>query len=207
MIYAISPSGEKISANKNTEGYCENCKEKLIPKCGEINIWHWSHQNKTDCVDYYEPETEWHLGWKKLVKKEFCEVIIGKNRADIINDKRTVIELQNSPLSTDKIKIREQNYNKMIWLVNGINPQNPILPRFDYWEELRNGKVTFFKFRWNYPRKSWIFATKQVFIDFGTEIFLIKKQYGKSGWGFVYKPEQFIETYLKGCLDDRNKKN
>lgn len=120
LLYALSENEERILAEKEIVGFCSICGEKLIPKCGKINIWHWSHKGNTDCDKWSEGETEWHLNWKNYIDENNREVIIRKNgivhRADILNEKNVVVELQHSYISPDEIKEREEFYDNMVWL-------------------------------------------------------------------------------------------
>ena len=118
MIFAKNEEGEKVEAIPNTIGFCPSCNERLSAKCGNLKVWHWSHIGRRDCDDWYEPETEWHLDWKRLFGKENCEVVIPPHRADIFGNFNVVIELQRSNISIEEIKKREAFYKKMIWIVD-----------------------------------------------------------------------------------------
>jgi len=110
MIWAINHK-IRIKAEPKKEGYCPLCEERLIPKCGMINRWHWSHKSFSDCDVWGEGETEWHLDWKQNFPSESQEVSILNHRADIfLKDKGLVIELQNSPIQMEEI--RERVYAK-----------------------------------------------------------------------------------------------
>ncbi len=118
MIYAHNPEKERIEAVPGATGVCPGCGERLVPKCGEFKVWHWAHNGRHDCDDWHEPETEWHLGWKRLFGKENCEVVMPPHRADIYGNFNVVIELQHSSISPSEIRKREDFYKKMIWLVD-----------------------------------------------------------------------------------------
>ncbi len=117
MLYALNSKNEKVKATPRAKSICPLCGESLIAKCGSIKSWHWSHQ-RNDCDSWYEPETEWHLGWKRLVDSQYTEVVMSNHRADIIGNNGLVIELQNSPISVEEIQKREQFYGNMIWVFN-----------------------------------------------------------------------------------------
>ena len=123
MLFAIVNS-EKLEAKPGTTGVCPLCERPLIPKCGEINIWHWAHQKEEGCDSWYEPETEWHKNWKLMFGKDNCEIVMNRDDVRHIADIRTtgdiVIELQNSPIQKDVIRKRESFYgDRMLWVVNG----------------------------------------------------------------------------------------
>ena len=219
MFYAIKDN-IKIRPNPNIkDAVCPLCNEQVIPKCGEIKIWHWSHKANADCDSFGEPESEWHLNWKNNFNKECQEVIIKKcvseycydkkynhnhttddhgdctdcifikHRADIKLDNGLIIELQNSHLSSDKIKEREEFYGNMIWILNG----QTICSSLGLKKEKGNGIRTF---RWKHPPKSWWVANKPIIVDWDKEnVFIIKKIYQNipcGGWGIMKQKKEFI---------------
>ena len=122
MLYGLVGGDRKALATPKARGVCPSCGQVLIAKCGQIKVWHWAHKTGFDCDSWYEGESDWHLGWKKLVMPEFCEVVFGANRehrADIVGNNGVVVELQNSAISPVDIQEREKFYEDMIWLFNG----------------------------------------------------------------------------------------
>jgi hypothetical protein len=119
MMYARSPVGTKVLATPGTVATCPGCDDKLIPKCGEIVVWHWSHHAHPDCDAWFEPESEWHHAWKRHFPPEQVEVVIGPHRADAVANS-TVIEFQHSLISTREIREREDFYvdtiGAMVWI-------------------------------------------------------------------------------------------
>jgi competence CoiA-like predicted nuclease len=91
-----------------------------MSKCGSINIWHWAHVTTVDCDAWGEPESEWHLNWKRGLPLDWIEVVMEdddcKHRADIRLPTGLVIELQHSPISVEEIQKREAFYQNMIWI-------------------------------------------------------------------------------------------
>jgi competence CoiA-like predicted nuclease len=118
VLYAYDQNKKKIEATPSSTGYCPGCGEQLIPRCGNIRVWHWAHKSSHDCDTWHKPETEWHIGWKKLFGRENCEVVIHPHRADILGNMNVVIELQHSKISAEEIEERETFYKKMIWVVD-----------------------------------------------------------------------------------------
>jgi competence CoiA-like predicted nuclease len=179
MIWALK-NNEKTKATPKEKAICPLCNEEVISKCGEIKVWHWSHKADFDCDSFGEPETEWHINWKNNFPKEQQEVIIGKHRADIKTKNGIVIELQNSSLSTIKIKEREEFYKNMIWLLNGKKLANNL--------DLRKNK-DIITFRWKHPPKSWWYSKKPIYID------LQRTFIGKPSWYEYGKAGCFNEYY------------
>jgi competence CoiA-like predicted nuclease len=192
-MYANSITNEKVLAKPKSKAICPFCKEELISKCGHIKIWHWSHKKDNECDLWAERDSEWHLSWKTLVKKDCCEVKLGNHRADILN-KKLIIELQNSFISPEEIIERENFYNRMIWLFNII----PFINHFVF-----KVKENYFTFRWKYPKRSLAYISKPLFFDFGDKILEVKKIYFSKycgGWGRFYTKEEFKDYYLGGIL-------
>jgi competence CoiA-like predicted nuclease len=210
MIWALENNNEKILAEPNKKARCPNCKEKVISKCGNINIWHWAHKNSEDCDSWSEGETQWHIDWKNNFPEENQEIIVGKHRADIKTKNGLVIEFQNSSISSEEIKERENYYGEMIWLLNGDKFCNNFKLR-------KKGEV--YTFRWRHPRKCWWNSNKEIYIDmnnyffesfdqeirepyiehpFIDKILLIKKLYSNipcGGWGKIISKEEFLKTF------------
>lgn len=108
------------------EAICPFCKKPLIPKCGNINMWHYAHKSNYECDTWKTGETDWHLSWKAKFPKSCVEVTIKSenssqqsHRADVKLKSGVIIEFQNSHLSTDEITEREDFYKQMIWIING----------------------------------------------------------------------------------------
>jgi hypothetical protein len=168
-----------------------------VAKCGDIVVWHWSHR-ADECDPWYEPESDWHLQKKLAFPPEWQEVVVGNHRADV-KTPTIVIELQASSLAPEEITERESFYGRMVWVLRGS----------DFWDSLNfRQRDGFVSFRWKWPRKSWWFATKPVYIcpngstwdgraqendwdqsmirDLGRSMFLIKKLHHETpcgGWG------------------------
>jgi len=125
MHFAVDDLGNRISPFPKGKGWCPLCGSQLLAKCGEINIWHWQHFGERVCDDWFEKETKWHLEWKEKFAPECREVIIEddaeKHIADVKTPSGTIIEFQNSSISSTTIKMRENFYGDMIWVVNAIH--------------------------------------------------------------------------------------
>lgn len=127
MHYAIDEFRNRIAPSPGKKGWCPLCNSGMIAKCGQINIWHWQHFGERFCDDWLENETEWHRKWKEHFPLECREVIIEENGelhiADVKTAHGTVIEFQNSSISSTTITIRENFYENMVWIVNAMHFQ------------------------------------------------------------------------------------
>lgn len=140
MLYANSPNGEKITATPGALGACPGCEDKLIPKCGELVTWHWSHYGHPDCDDWFEPESDWHRAWKGCFPPDQVEVVMPPHRADVIA-RRTVIEFQHSAIPTYEIRQREDFYTaevgRLTWVFDAREFAGNLEFRYrDTWTEL-----------------------------------------------------------------------
>lgn len=218
MLFAIDENNKKILATPNSKAICPQCKQKVISKCGEINIWHWSHVNSADCDTWNEGETEWHWNWKSKFSG-LSEIPIIKNgvmhRADICLPNGVVIEFQHSPISVKEIQERESFYERMIWVFDIQSACDP------YWMEIisnplkingvqpdsgnfqirgRLGINELCTFRWKHPRKSIAYAKSPVYLDLGFgNLFQLIKMYPNipcGGKGYIRNRDEFIYNVI-----------
>ena len=130
ITFAYDQNGEKIRqpSFSGQRAECPICKGTLIGKCGEINVWHWAHEDGTECdtwKEFQNKQTKWHLDWKAKFPLDWQEVRVEEDGkihiADIKTSSGLVIEFQNSSISTFTIRERENFYKNMIWVVNAKN--------------------------------------------------------------------------------------
>ena len=162
----------------NKQALCPSCKDTVISKCGEINVWHWSHK-ANDCDSWHEPETHWHRQWKEHFPLNQQEVVFGMHRADI-NVHGTTILLQNNYISPAEIRERETYYKDVVW----------VFKADEFFDNIKlKDRKDYYSFRWKHPRKHIWYATKPVFLDFNDGIMLyLGKVYKKipcGGWGYT----------------------
>jgi hypothetical protein len=191
MIYATSTTGEKIKPTPKTHATCPGCKGEVLAKCGSINTWHWAHKAK-DCDSWHEPETEWHLKWKSYANPEHCEIVMGPHRADVLGPLGVVVEFQNSPISPEVIREREEFYQKMIWIVNA----ESFCDRLSFTQIFENDELNLSYFSWAFPRKSWFKAEKAVFLDLGNKSVKVEQK--------VKIEEYYPEEYEIGVWINRS---
>jgi len=121
MQYAIV-SGQKQEPLPQMKGVCEICGAETIAKCGEKVRWHWAHRTKQSCDPWWENETQWHRDWKAHFPESYrevsfrCEKTDEKHRADVVTDKKLVLEIQNSPISLAELRSREEFYKNLVWV-------------------------------------------------------------------------------------------
>jgi hypothetical protein len=151
--------------------------------------------------------------------KENVEVVIGKNRADIVTSYGEVCELQNSGISGDEIESRNVAYKGPIWLFNGTDGGDRFELKAYYgpWQQfdaikkmnavkLEHGEEQSCNiYRWSNPRKPWLWAPSgKLFIDLGSYVLYILSH--PKSWesqqgpcliaGFPISKQQFIEGVL-----------
>ena len=166
MLWANTETG-KATASPGTSGTCPSCGASLIPKCGSIVSWHWAHKS-CDCDKWSEPESEWHIGWKRQFPSDWHELVMGPHRADV-GTERGVIEIQRSSISSEEIQEREEFYKRMIWVVwAGDWCLNPILGwhRSNYEKiekpPISNGNLFDFLGSWEEPEELKQYYKRQV---------------------------------------------
>jgi competence protein CoiA len=127
MEYALV-SGQREEARpelRGVKGVCPYCREPVIAKCGDVRVWHWAHRGKRTCDVWWEPETDWHRGWKDHFPNTWREAIHfahdgEKHIADVKTESGTVLEFQHSRLSRDERESRESFYPNMAWVVDAL---------------------------------------------------------------------------------------
>jgi competence protein CoiA len=125
----------KTEASKGAIGICPCCGSKLIAKCGDVKVNHWSHQGIRNCDLWWENETEWHREWKGNFTKEWQEVIhtdetTGERHiADIKTSHGLVVEFQHSQINPIERISRERFYKNLVWVVDGTRLKRDY-PRF-----------------------------------------------------------------------------
>lgn len=202
MLYALDDDGERVEALPGGIGYCPGCEASLIPKCGEIRVWHWAH-HQADCDSWYEPESEWSLGWKRLVLPKHCEVPFGDHRADIVGDGGIVIKLQFSTPSVEEAREREAHFKRMIWLFDASS--------FIHNVELRRKdpeRPAYRTFRWKWPRPTHARLKAPLYWDMGKAgIFRVRKVYESTpcgGCGDILSRRAFIQQFLSTVVAPPN---
>jgi hypothetical protein len=196
MMYALDDSKRMVMAQPGLAGKCPSCDDALVPHCGEIVVWHWSHKKRLDCDPWYEGETRWHRGWKESLRPECCEVVIGEHRADVVTSHfgtRMVLELQHSSISPAVVRERERFYGPMIWLFDGYVFERNIefRPKWkneklnDKWEDveeedkpiiLKAVPPAYYSFRWRNPRQSLWEVKRPMFWDFSDSPYMTDQQ-------------------------------
>ena len=128
-------NNNRVEAQPQLKGLCSCCSKPVIAKCGTRKIWHWSHKNKTDCDNWWEPETEWHRAWKSNFPTDWQEVPLlnestgEKHIADVRTAHNLAVEFQHSHIEPQEQNSREQFYKNMVWVVDGTRLKRDY-PRF-----------------------------------------------------------------------------
>jgi competence protein CoiA len=170
----------RIEAQPKLNGLCCCCSMPVIAKCGTRKIWHWAHKSKTDCDNWWEPETEWHRTWKNNYPADWQEISLFDKRtsekhiADVRTVQNLVIEFQHSNINSQERTSREQFYKNMVWVVDGTRLKRDY-PRFlKEWK--RDGISEVYKtdksgiFKVGFPEfcfpEAWLESSVPVIFDF-----------------------------------------
>jgi len=193
MYYAIV-NGDRQPPTPRLEGICPSCHTTVIPKCGKVKTWHWSHKKVGECDPWAESLTEWHLAWQSAVLDNAVEVVMENHRADIVGNDSAVIELQHSPIKPEEITERENFYGNMVWLFDATE-------RFLFQV---SGDRVFFSFGPQETEHHIKACQKPVFLDFGgllveVEIFTNKLS-RLAGFGLSRSREWFRSRFLSSVL-------
>lgn len=160
MIYAKDENGKKIKASRKAIGTCFHCGEKLTPKCGEVNTWHWSHSKETECDSAGKDMSQWHIDWQEMFPEENREVKVMYNRgyriADVKLDSGLVIEFQHSQIPNNIIWEREKVHENMIWILDYTS---------NYYRIFRQGKDMYYMTLTGF-KKNFAFSNKPIYINF-----------------------------------------
>lgn len=178
MQFAFAIDNTHLEAEPGKSATCRDCGGRVIAKCGEHRVWHWSHIGRRDCDSWWEPETPWHRGWKGLFPKDSQEIICrsetGENhRADVKTLSGLVIEFQRSPIAPDEQRKREPFYgDRLIWVIDGTRLAGD-MRRFNQGGRnlvrMTSGVLSVFLTQdpaASFPRQ-WLECEAPVFLDFG----------------------------------------
>ena len=180
---------ERIEATKGAKGKCPCCGSELIAKCGEVYAHHWAHKKK--CVDHWwENEKEWHRNWKNQFPKEWQEVIHRdksgeKHIADVKTSEGWAIEFQHSYLKPEERRSRNNFYNKLIWVVDGMRRKTDVK---QFQKILNKADFVFHEpvlLDVNYPEdckllKEWGNSSSLIFVDFDDSLIGYRDGYGSA---------------------------
>lgn len=144
-------------AGSGAIGRCPWTDLKVRAHVGAIRQY-WAYEGGAPRFERgYEPESDWHLSWKALVRDDCCEVVFGENRehrADILGAEDSVIEIQRSVIdvrdSRERVDFyRSQTGRRVVWVVD---IREFWLKRFSLGRRDEKGN---YKVEWK-PRRTWL---------------------------------------------------
>jgi competence protein CoiA len=122
--FAVVGGDPRRKAQPRQRAECPGCGQAMIAKCGEHRDWHWAHERAGTCDFEWGPETAWHRASKNQFPEDWQEYPLSKDRkkhiADVMTASGIVIEFQHSPLPREEREARENFYQRMVWVVNGL---------------------------------------------------------------------------------------
>lgn len=129
MFVAKDKEGNRVTieeAARGCEYFCPICGGRVIVKAkgSEARREHFAHKNGKECDRWNYDKSEWHRAWQNCFPKECQEVVVPnggiKHRADVLINKKTVIEFQHSPITAEEIAERNRFYTEcgleVVWV-------------------------------------------------------------------------------------------
>ena len=218
MFVAIDTEGKRVyadSVEKDTKCFCPVCNEELRLRKGGKNRPHFAHKQDTECQygkdqDY---KSEWHIRMQEYFPREACEVRFTDDEtgevhiADVfLEDSKTVLEFQHSPISEDEFMSRTifhlKNERRIVWLFDESSKSlDSTYGRFRYDEDICRFGIPFYQwmrrprqFLANGPDLKQACSLYSICVFTGTEgdvFHRIVGQYDKYHWvGFASEPIQ-----------------
>jgi competence protein CoiA len=203
--------GERQEAQPNLSGKCPACDQAMVPKCGEVKIWHWAHKGRRDCDSWWENETEWHRAWKNHFPPDWQERVRyagdgERHIADVETTHGWVIELQHSSISPEERRSRDAFYRNVVWVVDGTRRKTDTAKFARAWDQGTPAGRMFPVQRVHANDcallRDWSDSVAPIFFDFGGQAlaWLLPGRFN----GFVYVTQfprdQFIHIHLTGVV-------
>ena len=210
MKYAIA-DGKKTEATPRAKGLCQGCESELVPKCGNIKVWHWAHKAKTQCDRWWENETEWHRAWKEQFPDDWQEVVLlaesgEKHIADVKTDQGWVLEFQHSFLKPEERQAREAFYPKLVWIVDGVKRKRDKFHFFNAWQKSIEVSAQAWLVRRVFSDecvllREWADSRVPIFFDFGEGNVLWWLTKGSDGRVYIaqFQRDDFIKSHRDGA--------
>jgi len=200
-------NGERQEAQPGLSGECPGCGNPVHARCGEKNIWHWSHKSKHVCDPWWENKTEWHRAWQNQFPDEWQEFVCRaddgeRHIADVKTDRGWVIEFQRSPLDPNERRSRDAFYQKLAWVVDGTKRKNDTKRSIEAFNKgkliggpqpivrLRSDECVLFR--------DWAGSNAPVFFDYGNEyplLWLISSKPDGTAYVVQVPRASFIEIH------------
>lgn len=208
MFFAFDQvDGHQVAAQKGLKNVlCGCCKEQVLAKCGEIKIWHFAHEKKSQCeVALYGGMTKWHLEWQERFPEKCREITreyFGiRHRADVICN-NTVFECQKKMMPLEVMLERENFWRKAGYTFYWIFESQKVDSYGEPWFQILktyNGDARSFK--WRHAPEIAANISGNILIDIGNENFFSIKKFHRSsrpyaGWGNV-KPISSIQDWIQ----------
>jgi competence protein CoiA len=204
---------QRQEAQPKLSGKCPACDHPMVPKCGEVTVWHWAHQTGRFCDLWWENETDWHRGWKGQFPVNWQEVVHEaktgeKHIADVKTDRGWVIEFQHSYLKPEERRSRDTFYPKLIWVVDGTRRKRDRAQLLNAWKEgvpVGENSLVRRAFLDNCVLlREWAGSDAPIFFDLGERQvlwWLLAKNTNGSAYVTPYSHTKFIESHRGGATE------
>jgi len=176
MRFALT-NGGRVEAQPLGSGECPFCGMPMVARCGEERVWHWAHKGRRDCDPWWENETEWHRSWKDEFPADWQEIAHQANDgerhiADVKTGDGWVLEFQHSAIPRIERQSRENFYQSLIWVVDGLRRKKDARQFYEAWSNGQKSRDPFStKRRISSPTGAllydWAASQAHIFFDFG----------------------------------------
>lgn len=206
--------GQRQEALPNLSARCPWCERPMVPKCGQVRIWHWAHEGTLLCDPWWENETEWHRNWKGQFPVNWQEFVCRaengeKHVADVRTDYGWVIEFQHSYIRPEERRSRDSFYPKLVWVVDGARRKRDKAQFLEAWEygvPVGTGSAL----RKVFPDecallREWAGSQVPIFFDFGEEAvlwWLLASSHDGRAYVGQFSRAQFIELHRSGAKEE-----
>jgi hypothetical protein len=182
--------------------YCSN-KHELVAVRSKKKKCHFRHKHTSDLTG--EPMTEWHSEWQgnfPITEQWFSKIShlqVSNRRADVVLNDFTIVEIQNSPISTGEILARKNDYQlhgkEIKWIING-NEDIAV-------KKLDNSQRVLLHFKGEQWKHESFSHYDFVYLDINSEIYKFKPSFVK-GKMIDVELSQPKDLFIKSLLEGKN---
>ena len=198
MKFGRLENGVRVNADvasKDNKHFCPGCGAPLILKQGEINAWHFAHENGSECDAFTESKmTDWHIRHQEMFPEHCREVRLERDGivhiADVMID-GLIIEFQHSQMTNEVFEERCNFYScfgRLLWV-------------FDFRDQWKNDNINWVQKNVNsdYGYFEWRHSSRMLGqYDFAKSAVDLFVEIDDTGWGCLVKWNPTGMKYFNG---------